>query len=204
MGQLRLLGIASLLLALPVGVQRAYAHCDGMDGPVVIAAQKALATENVDLVLIWVPAQNEGEVRQAFAKTLAVRKLNVEARELADLYFFETVVRVHRAGEGEPYTGMKPAGRDLGPAIPAADKAIETELIEPLVRLIASTSQAGIRDRFQAVLATRNFDKRDVAAGREHIKAYVEFIKYAEELLAAAHRSASEHSQETSGAREPR
>ena len=82
----------------------------------------------------------------SFAKTLAVRKLNPEARELADLYFFETLVRIHRAGEGAPYTGLKPAGRDLGPAIPAADKAIETGALEPLLKLITSESTNGLRE----------------------------------------------------------
>src|ERR1035441_9339717 len=93
---------------------------------------------------------------------MAVRKLNAEARELADLYFFETLVRIHRAGESTPYTGLKPAGRDLGPAIPAADKAIETGAVEPLVKLITSESANGIRERFQKVTAPKKFDEADV------------------------------------------
>jgi len=105
-----------------------------MDGPVVKAAQRALASADVNPVLIWVQSKDEGEVRDAFAKTIAVRKLNPDAQELADLYFFETVVRIHRAGEGEPYTGLKPAGRDLGPAIPAADKALEDGSVGLLVK----------------------------------------------------------------------
>src|ERR1051326_7561606 len=105
---------------------QAIAHCDGLDGPVVKAAQKALESGNVNPVLIWVLKKDEGEIKKAFQKTLAVRKLNPQAKELADMYFFETLVRIHRAGEGEPYTGLKPAGRDLEPAIPAADKAIES------------------------------------------------------------------------------
>jgi hypothetical protein len=104
---------------------------------------------------------------------LAVRKLNPEARELADLYFFETLVRIHRAGEGAPYTGLKPAGRDLGPAIPAADKAIETGAVEPLLKLITSESTNGIRERFQKATAAKKFNAEDVKAGREYVKAYV-------------------------------
>ncbi|HZD40652.1 MAG TPA: DUF6448 family protein, partial [Terriglobales bacterium] len=98
-------------LSLP---RQAIAHCDGLDGPVVKAAQNALQTGNVDLVLIWIRPKDEKEIRTAFQKTLAVRQLNPQARELADMYFFETLVRVHRAGEGAPYTGLKPPGRDLG------------------------------------------------------------------------------------------
>src|SRR5512139_3206249 len=95
----------------------AFGHCDGLDGPVVTAAKAALETGKVEPVLIWVQNRDEDEIKKAFQKTLAVRKLNPEARELADYYFFETLVRIHRAGEGAPYTGLKPAGRDLGPAI---------------------------------------------------------------------------------------
>src|SRR3990172_9984859 len=82
----------------------AMAHCDGMDGPVVKAAQKALASGDVNLVLIWVQKEDEKEIREAFDRTLEVRKLSAEAKELADMYFFETLVRVHRIGEGAPYT----------------------------------------------------------------------------------------------------
>lgn len=98
----------AVAILLPRGLE---AHCDGIDGPVVGAAQKALETANVNLVLIWVQKQDEPAMRKAFEKTLAVRKLGSSAKELADLYFFETLVRVHRAGEGAPYTGLKPAGR---------------------------------------------------------------------------------------------
>src|SRR5699024_10752527 len=87
----------------------AEAHCDSMDGPVVKAAQKALKTGNVNLVLIWVTEEQEAEVQASFQKTLNIRGINEEVREMADMYFFETVVRLHRASEGAPYTGLKPA-----------------------------------------------------------------------------------------------
>ena len=117
---LKSLLVPGLLLAAPSLLS---AHCDALDGPVVKAARRALETGSPDGVLAWVRPADESAVRQAFARTLAVRKLGPEAKELADLYFFETVVRIHRAGEGAPYTGLKPAGQDIGPAIPAADRS---------------------------------------------------------------------------------
>lgn len=57
---------------------------------------------NVNLVLIWVQKTDEDEVKKAFQKTLAVRKLNPQAKELADTYFFETLIRIHRAENGHP------------------------------------------------------------------------------------------------------
>lgn len=181
--------ISLLLLWQPVNGS---AHCDGIDGPVVKAAQQALAEGNPNLVLIWVQARDEAEIKRAFDKTLKVRKLNSEARELADRYFFETVVRVHRAGEGAAYTGLKPAGRDLGPAIPAADRAIETGDIKPLRALLSEEFGRGLQNRFYAVQGTKKFEKNDLKAGREFVHAYVGYIHYVEELHATASSSAHE------------
>jgi hypothetical protein len=188
---LSVFAIGFVFLIMPAKV---FGHCDGMDGPVVQAAQRALAKGDVNLVLSWVQATDEAEIRKVFAKTLAVRKLNPEARELADLYFFETLVRIHRAGEGAPYTGLKPAGRDLGPAIPAADEAIETGAVEPLVKLITSESANGIRERFQKVIAAKKFSAEDVNAGRGYVKAYVEFVHYVEGLHESVQGGGDEHS----------
>ena len=195
---LSVFAIGFVLLIMPAKV---FGHCDGMDGPVVQAAQRALAKGDVNLVLSWVQATNEAEIRKVFAKTLAVRKLNPEARELAGLYFFETLVRIHRAGEGAPYTGLKPAGRDFGPAIPAADKAIETGAVEPLVKLITSESANGIRERFQKVTAAKMFSAEDVNAGRGYVKAYVEFVHYVEGLHESVQGGGDEHSE--SGGKPP-
>ena len=187
-----------IVTGLAIGIfasSRAEAHCDGMDGPVVKAAQEALTTGNVNFVLVWLQAADEPVIRQAFAKTLAVRTLNAEARELADSYFFETLVRLHRAGEGEPYTGLKPAGRDLGPAIPAADKAIETGSAEALEKMLTGAVSHGVRKRFERVLASKNFGK-DVRRGREYVKAYVEYVHYVETLHEAAHGGSGVHAQE--------
>jgi hypothetical protein len=115
---------------------RAFAHCDGLDGPVVKAAQRALETRNPALVLIWVQEKDEREIQNAFEQALAVRELSSQAKALADRFFFETLVRVHRAGEGAPFTGLKPAGRDLGRAIPAADEAVRVGSVEPVRQLL--------------------------------------------------------------------
>ena len=185
------MGISNIsrLMAVAAGIgffallpARALAHCDGLDGPVVKAAQRALDTRNPALVLIWVQGKDEPEIRKAFEQTLAVRELSPQARELADRFFFETLVRVHRAGEGAPFTGLKPAGRDLGPAIPAADQAVRVGSVEPVRHLLTVAIQARLRHQFGEVMATKRFEPDDVAAGRAHVKAYVEFIHFVERV----------------------
>ncbi len=191
---------AFALVALLLAPGTALAHCDGLDGPVVTAARKALETGNVNLVLSWVQKADEAEIKAAFQKTLAVRKLNPQAKELADTYFFETLVRVHRAGEGAPYTGLKPAGRDLGPAIPAGDKAIEARSAEALLKLLTDTVHEGLHGRFHQAVEKSGYSKDDVQAGREYVKAYVEYIHYVEGLYEAAKGPAEGHLHEAAGA----
>ena len=171
----------------------AMAHCDGMDGPVVKAAQKALASGDVNLVLVWVQEGDETEIRRAFERTLAVRKLGAEAKELADTYFFETLVRIHRTGEGAPYTGLKPAGRDLGPAIPLADQVLTTGKLDPLVKLVNDATRQGLTERFDHALKARSYSSADVAAGREYVQTYVTFIHYVERAYEAASQPVSGH-----------
>jgi len=125
-------------------------------------------------------------VRRAFEKTLTVRKLSPETKNLADMYFFETVVRLHRAGEGAPYTGLKPAGRDLGPAIPAADRALESGSAEPLLKLLTELVQKGTQEHFKDAIAKKDFSRDDIEAGRAYVKAYVEYVHYVERLYEAA------------------
>lgn len=187
--------LALVMVSFPAA--RTLAHCDGLDGPVVKAAQRALQTGNVDQVLIWVRPQDEAEIKKAFDETLAVRKLNPQAQALADRYFFETLVRIHRAGENAPYTGLKPAGRDLGPAIPAADKALETASDEALIELLTRKVQEGVRTHFEEVVKKKNFEPNDVAAGRSYVEAYVTYIHYVERLYEAAEKQVSGHYAET-------
>lgn len=160
----------------------ARAHCDTMAGPVVKAAQEALRTRNVIHVLIWIRKNDEAEVKDKFRQTLAVRKLNPQARELADNYFFETVVRLHRAGEGEPYTGLKPLGTDLGPVIPLADKSLAAGSADELLKLFPPAARADIQAGFQEALKRRRFKIDDVEAGRAYVKAYITFMHHVEEL----------------------
>lgn len=185
------MGNTGLLLVWAIG------HCDGMDGPVVVLAKKALETSNVNLVLPWVQAKDEHAIRNAFDHALSVRKLGPQARELADTHFFETLVRIHRAGEGAPFTGLKPAGRDLGPAIPAADRALEDGSVDTVVRLVTDTVARGIRERFQAAWSTRRFDANEVEAGREYVEAYVPYIHFVEHLYDFAKESSHGHHHES-------
>ena len=190
----RLFGMSAMLFVLMVIFStQALSHCDTMNGPVVKAAQRALGSGDVNLVLVWVQKNDEAEIKEAFAKTLSIRKLSPEAKEFADRYFFETLVRIHRAGEGAPYTGLKPAGFEQEPGIVAADKAIEKGSEEELMKDLAETIRHGVHEQFARVLATKNYKPSDIEAGRENVKAYVMFIHFVERLYQSALTPAEGH-----------
>jgi hypothetical protein len=168
-----------------------------MDGPVVKAARKALEAGNIDLVLPYVHKAGEAEVIRAFEKVLPLHELPNGAREVADLYFFETVVRIHRAGEGAPFTGLKPAGLSVGPVIPVAERAIGTGSPNELLQILSDTVRAEIKKRFDRVMELKKNAEGSVDKSREYVEAMLGLQVYAHKLYKCAtagpHESHDQH-----------
>jgi hypothetical protein len=163
-----------------------------MDGPVVQTARMALDKSDITPVLKWVKQEQEEELRAAFSKTLAVRTQGPAAKELADMYFFETLVRLHRAGEGAPYEGLKPAGQQE-PIITEADKALEDASVDELVKEVADATAMGVRECFNEVMEAKKHADESVEAGRKFVEAYVEYVHYVERLHLDALGAAGQH-----------
>ena len=174
-----------LLLPLPV-----FAHCDAVDGPVVKAAIAALQKGDVTPVLKWVASAQEAELRAAFEEARAVRAAGARAQALADRYFFETVVRLHRQSEGEPYTGVKPAGQ-IAPDLAEADRAIASGTSEHLVHAMIAKTTKELQARFAGARERRARADESLEAGRHYVAAYVAFMHYVEQLAALG--GAGEH-----------
>lgn len=165
-------------------------HCDSVDGPVVTSARQALEASNVDMVLPFVPEDGEDEVRAVFDTVLPVRNLSQAAREVADRLFFETVVRVHRAGEGAAYTGLKPAGLDVGPVIPLAEQAIATGSPEPVAHYLTEVLHDELKHRLEKLSALAATKERSVRDARAWVAAMLGFQVYSNHLLQALHAPA--------------
>ncbi len=174
------------------------AHCDTLNGPVVKDARIALEKGEIKPVLKWLRKEDEKEIRVAFQKNLAVSAKGAEAKELADMYFFETLVRVHRAGEGAPYTGLKP-GEAVDPAVALADKALESGSVDKLVNVLTKAMANGIRERFQHARETQKHADDSVATGREFVETYVIFTHYVEGLHAIIKGSGGHHGERAKG-----
>lgn len=169
------------LAAIPA----ASAHCDSMDGPVIGDAQAALRDGDVTPLLKWVPADDEAAIKRVFNEARKVRGLGPDARRIADRHLFSTLVRVHRASEGAPFTGIKPAG-GIQPAVMAADTALENGDIDELVTKITAAVEQGMRERYQAARNARAAADRSVEQGRDFVESYVQYVHYVENIHEAA------------------
>jgi len=171
----------------------AWAHCDSLDGPVIQDARKALAAHDVTPVLKWVSAEHEDEVRGAFEQTLALRDRGNDEKALADRYFFETLVRIHRAGEGESFAGLKSA-LEIDPGIAAADIALATGSPDEMARHFSAAISDGIKARFAAASERKKHAEESIDAGRAYVEAYVEHIHFVERVnRLSTHGASSGH-----------
>lgn len=193
----RLFTAAAAFMATLLFTATVQAHCDGMDGPVITEALVAIETGDVTPVLKWIPAKDEPEIRALFEKTQAVRKLSDEAREMADRHFLETLVRLHRAYEGAAFTGIKPSGTPVDPAVIRADAALEAGDVDALANDIADAVRQSIHQRFNATLQAKASKDQDVEHGRAFVEAYVDYVHHVlhihQAVTADGHHAAQAH-----------
>lgn len=175
------MSITTLLRSLvEVIVPTVEAHCDTADGPAVADGRRALETGNVNYALKWIQPDGEAELTEVFTKSLAVRKLGADAAAVADRLFLETLVRLHRMGEGVGFTGIQPTGTHVDPIVVAADQALEVGNDHKVLALAPAERRDELHRRFAVALGKKSFDINNVAAARDYVAAYVSFFKYAE------------------------
>lgn len=172
--------------------QKAESHCDTKIGPVITAAKEALTKGDVNLILVWVQPKDEQQIRTAFQRTLEVRKSGVKVQEMADNYFFETLVRIHRAGEGVPYSGIK-EDAEIELSIKAADEALEKGSINEVQKLLLGVITNGVNKKFNDMMALKKYNKDNVSEGREFVEKYVVFMHYVEGIYNTAMSVGGEH-----------
>jgi hypothetical protein len=179
MANLLIFILASSVVLLFLSARRSEAHCDTLGGPVISDAAKAFETRSPDLVLKWVRQEDEDEIREAFEKALKVSDFGEEPREMARMWFFETLVRIHRAGEGAPYEGLQPS-ESVPPVVILADEALEKGDVRELAERISAHVKDSVIERFERALSLKTEACRSPEAGRKYVKAYVDYVHYVE------------------------
>lgn len=203
MSKVRVTGTTAILAgALAAALAaKVLAHCDTTGGPVIPEARAALEEGEVTPILKWIKQEHEAEIKTAFAQAVAVRSKGPETRELADQYFIETLVRLHRAGEGAPYTGIK-AG-PVEPVIAMADNALADGSADAMIRKISDHMAAALREKFNRALEAKKHKDRSVQEGREFVEAYVSYMHYVEGVHTAILSGAGRHHQAVPGSPQP-
>lgn len=170
-------------------------HCDSLDGPVVTAARAAVERGDVNLVLPYVHADEERELRLAFDLTVKARAVGPEANEVADRWFFETAVRLHRLGEGAPFTGLKPAGLDVGPVIPAAERALSSGSSDELSELLCGIVREQVDRRYARAMALKENAEDDLPSTRKYVEAMLDLQVWAHHLYRQATANPEAHAE---------
>jgi len=196
MSKVQTIGIVAVVGILVVGISvflagSALAHCDTTSGPVIPEAKAALEKCDITPILKWIKKDNEAEIKAAFAKAVAVRAKGPEAKELADQYFLETLVRLHRAGEGAPYTGIK--DEPVEPIVAMADKALADGSADTMIKKMSSHMAQAIREKFEKALESSKNKDKSVEAGREFVEAYVTYMHYVEGIHTAIVSAGGHH-----------
>jgi hypothetical protein len=189
-----LYAVLAVVFVSMIGVSPAWSHCDTMSGPVISEARAALESGDVTPLLKWVQPEDEAEMKAAFAQVVKVRTKDREARALADKYFLETLIRLHRAGEGAPYTGLK----DIPPEeiVSLADDALASGSAEKLIGKMQADLATAIRERFDIARQTGKSKNKSVEYGRKFVESYVQYMHYVEGVQAAI-AAESAHNGET-------
>ena len=167
--------LAIIIVIMFTGISGAlYAHCDSYDGPVIKDAYKALETNNVNLVLKWIDQKDEPEIVDLFNKTYSLKSGDQEIYAIVEKHFLETLVMLHRASEGEPFTGLKPAG-STEQIVKMSDKALEDQNIDDLLSKLDNHINSVVREKYEKVIALDKTKDESVEKGREYVAAYVDY-----------------------------
>jgi len=165
-----------LILSQPM-----FAHCDSYDGPLIRDALKALESNNIKPVLKWVDVKFEPEITDLFNKTVSLRAGDKEVYAIVEKHFLETLVRLHREGEGAPFTGLKPAG-SASPIIVMADQAIANKEVNTLTTKLDAHLNKVLADKYNEVMEKSLKKDNSTAEGREYVRAYVEYTHFLEAI----------------------
>ncbi len=173
-----------IVMFLFTGSPDVYAHCDRENGPVAVSAKDALRTGDFDKIVIWVGEDQEEELREKFQQSVEVFQHGGKSAQLAEKYFMESAVRLHRAAEGMPFEGLKPAGPNP-PDIESAEKALETGDFEPVKVLLCQKLEEEALKWFRETRSKAENKSESVAAGRAWVDHYVKYITYIHSLYQA-------------------
>ncbi len=172
--------LLAVFLLAPAGLR---AHCDRVNGPVAKSARQALKTGQFKPVAIWIGEEQEAALQDRFESSLKAYRAGGPGKKVAKSYFMSEAIRLHRAAEGMPFTGLKPAS-ELPIDLKLAEKARETGDVQPVVDLLSSELEQKVKKWFKTSREARRQweQQQNVETGRKWADAYVKYIIYVHKL----------------------
>lgn len=164
-----------LAFASPAGL---WAHCDRADGPVAAAARAALEQQQPELVLAWVAADQDQELRETYDLAIRARAQGGAGAELAERFLVETAIRLHRQAEGLAFEGVKPAAGPLPGDIALADRALASGNVDAVVAMLQAEIEREVRELFEALEAQQMNRQGALEARRSWVDAYVRYVGF--------------------------
>jgi len=152
------------------------------NGPVIIAAKKALETGNPNYVLIWVPEESENTLKNLLEKTFCERSTRKNIQNRGIDWYFESVNRLHFTCRWPHCPGMTSDGSDMKMIVSMVERAFETGNCEEICGVLPIAHTAEVKLRFHNVMNKRNYTVDDIAAGRAYVSAFIAFIAYLHNL----------------------
>lgn len=144
-------------------------HCDSLNRPVVTAARRALEASDADVILPFVPADGAAEVRDAFDRTLGHRARRPKRWPTAGSSKLPSGCTV--PAKARPFTGLKPAGLDVGPVIPAAERALDSGSPDELIDVLCVSVRDQVTQRHHHAMAFKTHAGEGVESAREYVEA---------------------------------
>lgn len=145
-------------------------------GPVLDAAEKALATGAACHILVWVPAGTENMVKNLLEKACCERTISLTGECRAADGYFRTVLRLHSAHCGLRnlnYATRTPQEREIIRTVESACRSGDYQEIGVVLGIYKDT---GVRERFCEVLERRDYPAGDIGAGRRYTTAFVDLV----------------------------
>ena len=186
----RVVLLLSVLFLSFVSPQLASAHCDSYDGPVIKDAMIAFEQQNVEPVLKWVEPKYDEVITEKFNQTLKLQGDNEEVNKILRTHFLETLVRLHREGEGASFTGLKPAG-SMTPMVEMADNSLDKNDIDNVIKKVNNHLGEVLKERFTKAMELSKTKDNSVEEGRAYVDAYVQYTHTLEALEHILHGSMS-------------
>lgn len=155
---------------------------DSHNGPMMIAAKRALETGKAHHILIWIPEKSENTLKNLLEKVCCKRRIQADGHDRIVDWYFETISRFHSGYYGPHNLNISTKTPEEKSIIFLVESACESGNFEEITTVIRDTPTGEMRQRFDDVMKKRNYCEENIAAGRVYVSVFTYFIAFVNNL----------------------